>query len=142
MSRLCSRGLSALSVRALPSFPSRSMSASAYILPYDPKAAAKAPEVAAGVDASTLWSLTPGADKPSKAGSTRTFYNTPPQKVTTVTSLGDGFASKKPAEKREIVRRSVANAVKDLKSYDGLNEVAIDASADPHAAGAYRIPSR
>jgi aminopeptidase len=110
-------------------------STSAYILPYDPKASAKSPEVA-GVDAPTLWALTPGADKPPKVAATRTFFNTPAGKVTAVTSIGDAFASKKAEEKREIVRRSIATAVKDLKSFDGLGEVAIDASIDPHAAGA------
>ncbi|KAF8195057.1 leucine aminopeptidase [Pholiota molesta] len=108
-------------------------STSAYILSYDPKASAKPPQVA-GVDAPTLWALTPGADKPPKVAATRTFFNTPAGKVTAVTSIGDAFASKKAEEKREIVRRSIATAVKDLKSYDGLGEVAIDASVDPHAA--------
>ena len=117
------------------------MSSSAYILPYDPRSTAKGPEVANGVDASTLWSLTPGGDKPPKAATTRTFYNTPPSKLTTVTSLGDAFSAKSIQEKREIVRRAIGNAVKDLKSYDGLDEVVVDASADPQAAGAYLIPS-
>ncbi|KJA19218.1 hypothetical protein HYPSUDRAFT_44470 [Hypholoma sublateritium FD-334 SS-4] len=110
------------------------MSSSAYILPYNPKSTVKGPEVANGVDASTLWSLTPGSDKPSKAATTRTFYNTPPSKVTTVTCLGDAFPAKNVQEKREIVRRAIGNAVKDLKGYDGLGEVVVDASADPQAA--------
>ena len=141
MSRLCC-GRRLLSAHTFPSFLlSRSMSSSAYILPYDPRSTAKGPEVTNGVDASTLWSLTPGGDKPPKAATTRTFYNTPPSKLTTVTSLGDAFSAKSIQEKREIVRRAIGNAVKDLKSYDGLDEVVVDASADPQAAGAYLIPS-
>lgn len=141
MSRLCYKGLQ--SVRTFPSFlSSRSMSSSAYILPYDPKSTVKGPEVANGVDASSLWSLTPGGDKPPKAATTRTFYNTPPSKLTTVASLGDAFSAKNIQEKREIVRRAIGNAVKDLKGYDGLGEVVVDASADPQAAGASPILSR
>ncbi|KAF8167170.1 leucine aminopeptidase [Crassisporium funariophilum] len=107
------------------------MSTSAYILPFDHTSSAK---VAEGLDAAELWSLTPQGEKTPKAGTTRTFYNTPPSKVTTVSSLGDGFASKKSEVKREIVRKSVGSAVKVLKSYEGVKEVAVDASADPHAA--------
>ncbi|KAF8956466.1 leucine aminopeptidase [Flammula alnicola] len=107
------------------------MSSSAYILPYDHQTSGKLVD---GIDAATLWSTTPQGDKPPKAGTTRTFYNTPPSKVTTVSSLGDAFAKKKSEEKREIVRKSVGSAVKELKSFEGLSEVAVDASADPHAA--------
>jgi len=55
-------------------------------------------------------------------------------KVTTISSLGEAFISKKGDERREIVRKSVGSAVKELKSFDGLKDVTIDASADPHAA--------
>ncbi|KAJ3507952.1 hypothetical protein NLJ89_g6018 [Agrocybe chaxingu] len=79
-------------------------------------------------------SLTPQGEKPAKAGTTRTFFNTPASKVTALTSLGEGFATKKADAKREVVRKSVGSAVKELKGYEGLREVAVDASADPHAA--------
>ncbi len=110
------------------------MSASAYIFPYDHQAtSARAADLE--VDPAQLWSLTPQGDKPPKAGTTRIFYNTPPSKVTTLSSLGDAFASKSANQKREIVRKSVGSAVKDLKNHDGIKDVVVDASLDPHAAG-------
>ncbi|CAA7265101.1 unnamed protein product [Cyclocybe aegerita] len=104
---------------------------SAYVLPFDPQSPTT---TATGVDPAQLWSLTPQGEKPAKAGTTRTFFNTPASKVTTLATLGEGFAAKKAGVKREIVRKSVGNAVKELKGYEGLKDVAIDASADPHAA--------
>jgi cytosol aminopeptidase len=108
------------------------MSNIAYVVPYDHQ---PSPKMADGVDASQLWSLTPQGEKLPKVGTLRTFYNTPPSKVTTISSLGEGFASKISEAKRELVRKSVGSAVKDLKALDGLKDVLIDASADPHAAG-------
>ena len=112
----------------------KTMSNTAYIVPFDHQSSA---QVVAGVDASQLWSLTPQGEKLPKVGTTRIFYNTPPSKVTTISSLGEGFASKKTEAKRELVRKSVGSAVKDLKAHDGLKDVFIDASADPHAAGVF-----
>ena len=109
------------------------MSSIAYIFPFDHQSSAQI--TTEGVDPSTLWSLTPQGEKLPKAGTTRIFYNTPPLKVTTVSSLGDGFASKKSEVKRELVRQSVASAVNQLKAHEGLKNVLVDASADPHAAG-------
>jgi cytosol aminopeptidase len=111
----------------------KTMSDVAYIVPYDHHSSEK---IVDGVDASHLWSLTPQDGKLPKVGTVRTFYNTPPSNVTTLSSLGEGFASKKTEVKRELVRKSVGSAVKDLKAHDGLKNVLIDASADPHAAGA------
>jgi cytosol aminopeptidase len=108
------------------------MSTSAFVLPYDHQTSGA---VVDGVDAAKLWSTTPQGEKLPKAGTTRTFYNTSPSKLTTVSSLGDGFATKKAEEKRELVRKSVGRAVKDLKELEGVKDVAIDASVDPHAAG-------
>jgi len=48
--------------------------------------------------------------------------------------LGEGYASKNANQKRELVRKSIGNAVKDLKSYEGVKDVVVDASLDPHAA--------
>ncbi|KAF8810687.1 hypothetical protein BYT27DRAFT_7064407, partial [Phlegmacium glaucopus] len=107
------------------------MSNTAYILPFDHQSSG---QVVDGVDASHLWSLTPQGEKLPKVGTTRIFYNTPPSNVTTVSFLGEGFASKKSEVKRELVRKSVGSAVKELKNHDGLKDVLIDASADPHAA--------
>ncbi|KDR86030.1 hypothetical protein GALMADRAFT_132641 [Galerina marginata CBS 339.88] len=108
------------------------MTTKAYIVPYDHQTST---QVVDGVDAAKLWSLTPQGSKPPTTGSTRTFYNTPSSGVTVVSSLGAGFGSKSNNEKREIVRKSVGSAVGELKRHDGgLNDVAIDASADPHAA--------
>ncbi|KAF9449971.1 leucine aminopeptidase [Macrolepiota fuliginosa MF-IS2] len=107
------------------------MSSSALILPFDPSGA---PATVAGVDAQNLWKATPSGDKPPKVGTTRTFFNTPQDKVTTISSLGDKFSLKKGDEKRELVRKSVGAGVKELKGFDGVKEVSVDASADPHAA--------
>lgn len=108
------------------------MSSSAYVFPFDHQTSS---QVVEGVDPAKLWSFTPQGDKPPKAGTVRTFYNIPASAVTAVSSLGDKFASKSENAKREIVRKSVGSAVKELKALDGVKEVAIDASADPHAAG-------
>ena len=110
------------------------MSNTAYIIPFDHQSSA---QIIDGVDPSRLWSLTPQGRKLPQAGTTRIFYNTPPSKVTTLSSLGDGFASKKSEVKRELVRKSVGSAVKELKAHEGLKDVLVDASADPHAAGVF-----
>jgi hypothetical protein len=109
------------------------MSHTAYIIPFDHQSSNT--QITDGVDASKLWSLTPQSKDLPKVGTTRIFYNTPPSKVTSVSSLGEGYTSKKSQVKRELVRKSVGSAVKELKALDGLTEVLIDASADPHAAG-------
>ena len=111
----------------------KTMSTTAYIIPFDHQSA----QITNGIDASKLWSLTPQGEKPPKVGTTRIFYDTPPSNVTTVSSLGEGFASKKSEVKRELIRISVGSAVKELKAHDGLKEVLVDASADPHAAGVF-----
>ncbi|EDR01445.1 uncharacterized protein LACBIDRAFT_186220 [Laccaria bicolor S238N-H82] len=104
---------------------------SAFIVPYDLKTPV---QIAPGTDVAELWNSTPQGDKPSKVGTTRTFYNTPQGKVTTVSSLGSGFAEKSADAKRELVRKSVGNAVKALKELEGVKDVTVDESADPHAA--------
>lgn len=109
------------------------MSAKAYIVPYDHLTTSAAVD---GVDVADLWSSTPQGERPPKVGTTRIFYNTPsPSHLTTVSSLGEGYASKNANQKRELVRKSIGNAVKDLKNYEGLKDVVVDASLDPHAAG-------
>ena len=107
-------------------------SSSAYIVPYDHQASK---EIAPGVDAAQLWATTPAGDKPAKVGTVRTFYNTPQAKVTSVTSLGEKFSSQKDNERRELLRKAVGSAVKELKAIDGVKDVSVDASVEPHAAG-------
>ncbi|RXW19728.1 hypothetical protein EST38_g6122 [Candolleomyces aberdarensis] len=107
------------------------MSSAALIVPYDPQATGQS---VAGVNPAQLWSLTPSGDKAPKAGTTRTFYNTPESKTTTISSIGEGFANKSAEVKRELVRKSVGSAVKELKAYEGVKEAVVDASLDPHAA--------
>ncbi|KAF7347209.1 Leucine aminopeptidase [Mycena venus] len=83
------------------------MSTSASIHPFDPKAPSKS--------ASDLWAAS--VTKAPKVGSTRTF------------------AKKSGAAKRELVRRSVGSAVKEISRVaDEVTEVVVDASVDPHAA--------
>ncbi|KAF5341259.1 hypothetical protein D9611_005985 [Ephemerocybe angulata] len=106
-------------------------SSQALIVPFDPSAPSQA---VAGVLPLQLWSLTPSGDKAPKAGTTATFYNTPAGKTTTISSVGDGFSSKASEVKRELVRKSVGAAVKELKAFDGVKDVVVDASLDPHAA--------
>ena len=118
---------------------SRKMSSSsAYIVPFDHQDSG---QILPGLNPAELWATTPIGEKPPKVGTTRTFYNTPTSKVTTVSSLGENFANKSGDAKKELVRKSVGSAVKDLKAIDGLKDVTIDASIDPHAAGACPISS-
>ena len=121
-------------LRSRSSYHLRNMS-SAYIIPYNPDPQASAKVYVPGVDVNALWATTPAGDSPPKVGTTRTFFNTPSSKTTTLSSLGDKFASKKPNAKRELIRRSIGSAVKDLKAMDGIKDLVIEASADPHAAG-------
>ncbi|KAF6747036.1 cytosol aminopeptidase family, catalytic domain-containing protein [Ephemerocybe angulata] len=114
-------------------------SSQALIVPFDPSAPSQA---VAGVLPLQLWSLTPSGDKAPKAGTTATFYNTPAGKTTTISSVGDGFAAKASEVKRELVRKSVGAAVKELKAFDGVKEVVVDAELDPHAAAGRRRSTR
>ncbi|KAF8648438.1 hypothetical protein AX16_006282 [Volvariella volvacea WC 439] len=107
--------------------------ASAFVVPFDSQSP-NTQEVVPGVDPAKLWATTPSGQKPPKAGTTRIFYNTPATKVTALSSLGPEFQAKDANVKRELVRKSVGGAVKDLKALDGVSEVTIDASLDPHAA--------
>jgi aminopeptidase len=112
------------------------MSAKAYILPYDHQSTGPVVE---GLDAANLWALTPHGEKPLKVGTTRIFYNTPSSsQVTAISSLGEGYASKNANQKRELIRKSIGNAVKDLKTHEGIKDVVVDASLDPQAAGEQR----
>ncbi|PCH33010.1 hypothetical protein WOLCODRAFT_147118 [Wolfiporia cocos MD-104 SS10] len=109
---------------------------SIYILPVDPKAPANAS--VPNIDAARLWAAAPVGAKPAKVGTTRVFYATPDaQNITALTSLGNDFGTKTGDERREIVRKAIGSAVKQVK---GLGEgvegqkVVVDASADSHAA--------
>ncbi|KAJ7292609.1 leucine aminopeptidase [Mycena rebaudengoi] len=104
--------------------PTRRSMATASIHPFDPKAPSN--------KFSELWVT----EKPPKVGATRVFFNTPsPNSVTALSSLGPDFASKTGPSKRELVRKSVGSAVKEIhRVADEVTEVVVDASADPHAA--------
>ncbi|TFK71453.1 hypothetical protein BDN72DRAFT_837505 [Pluteus cervinus] len=103
----------------------------AFVVPYDHQASG---EVTPGLDPGLLWAQTPAPDKVPKVGTTRIFYNTPAAKLTAVSSLGPGFPAKKGDARREAVRKAVGSAVRDLKAIDGISEVLVDTSVDPHAA--------
>jgi len=111
------------------------MATSAYILPHQPGATATATPTVSGIDQLKLLSKLPKTEKPPKVGDTRVFYDTPEGKVTALVSLGDKFASSKSNEQRELVRRAVGCAVKEVRNLDGVDRAEIDASTDPHAAG-------
>jgi aminopeptidase len=68
------------------------------------------------------------------------FYDVPSggSNVTALVSLGDRYANQKGDGKREVVRKAVGSAVKDVKALvEGETAVSVDASADPHAAGKF-----
>ena len=68
------------------------------------------------------------------------FYDVPSggSNVTAVVSLGEGYASQKGNGRREVVRKAVGSAVKDVKAVvEDETVVSVDASADPHAAGKF-----
>ncbi|KAJ7083340.1 leucine aminopeptidase [Mycena belliarum] len=100
--------------------------ATASIHPFDPKTPSKS--------ATELWSAS--VAKAPKVGTTRIFFNSPSaDSITALSSLGPDFARKNAAAKRELVRRSVGSAVKEIaRVADEVAEVVVDGSADPHAA--------
>ncbi|KAI0641263.1 cytosol aminopeptidase family, catalytic domain-containing protein [Trametes meyenii] len=109
---------------------------SVYVLPVDPTAPSTS--AASTVDAAKLWKSAPNGAKPASAGTTHLFYGTPNDgTVSALSSLGDKFSHKQGDARREVVRKTVASAVKKIR---GLGEgvqgssVAVDASLDPHAA--------
>ncbi|KAI0665071.1 cytosol aminopeptidase family, catalytic domain-containing protein [Cubamyces menziesii] len=111
---------------------------SIYVLPIDPNAPASTSASPAGVDAAKLWQTSPAAAKPASVGTTHLFFGAGAEGATAaVSSLGDKFAQKKCAERREAVRRAVGSAVKKVRDLgEGVrgSDVRVDASADPHAA--------
>ncbi|KAJ7508409.1 leucine aminopeptidase [Mycena galericulata] len=103
-------------------FPGRKMATSASIRPFDPAAGAN-----------ELWPTS--AAKPPKVGTTRVFFNNRSGGITALSSLGPDFAKKIGPAKREVVRRSVGSAVKEItRVADEVTEVVVDAAVDPHAA--------
>jgi cytosol aminopeptidase len=113
------------------------MSTKVFILPIDPTAPGSQSAVP-NLDTAKLWSKVPVSKKTPKAGTTRVFYDVPSggSNVTALVSLGDRFAKQKGDGKREVVRKAVGSAVKDVKALvEGETTVSVDASADPHATG-------
>ncbi|KAJ7608200.1 leucine aminopeptidase [Roridomyces roridus] len=96
----------------------------ATIRPFDPKAPT--------TSASQLWPASTA--KPPKVGTTRVFFEGAKGSVTALSSLGPDFARKTAASKREVVRRSVGSAVKEISRVDEVTELVVDASVNPHAA--------
>jgi cytosol aminopeptidase len=109
---------------------------SAYVLPYEPNTTSS--PVVSHVDPAKLFATTPGSKL--KVGTTRIFYDTPPNKVTAVVSLGDKFASQSANERRESVRKAIGSAVKQIKDLDGVDHLDVDAAADAQAAGQFLRP--
>ena len=111
------------------------MATTAYVLLHQPGTTATVAPTVSGVDQPKLLSKLPKTEKPPKVGDTKIFYDTPEGKVTALVSLGDKFASKLSNEQRELVRRAVGSAVKEIRDLDGVNRAEIDVSTDPQAAG-------
>ncbi|KAI0960807.1 hypothetical protein AcV7_000089 [Taiwanofungus camphoratus] len=111
---------------------------SIYVVPVDPNAPST--QAVPDFDSAKLWSSAATGAKPAKVGTTRVFYNTPSTEgcnLTALASLGDNFSKKDGNERRELVRKAVGSAVKQVKALgDGVegSTVYIDASADAHAA--------
>jgi len=111
---------------------------SAYIVPLDVRA--PSPRTVPNLDPQKLWSTIPVGEKPHKVGTTRIFYDTPPSSegsnITAISALGEAFSTKVGDPRRELIRKAVGSAVKDVKSLgDGVKDVTIDTSLDPHASG-------
>ena len=106
-----------------------------YIISYDPDPEVPGFDGIPGVEVDALWATTPQGVTPPKVGTTRTFFDIPPTKIVTLSSLGDKFTSKKPNARKELVRRSVGAAVKDLKVMEGIKDISVVTHIDPHAAG-------
>jgi aminopeptidase len=120
------------------------MSTKAYILPIDPNLPPSQSAIP-NVDPAKLWSTVPANKQTPKVGTTRLFYGVPSAEsnVTALVSLGEGFESQKGNGKREVVRKAVGSAVKDIKALvEGDTAVSVDASEDPYAAGKFmHVPS-
>ena len=116
-----------------------SLSPTAFIAPVDPKNPST--NLLPDVDVVRLWSTAPSGEKTPKVGVTRVFFNTPAgpeNNLTALSSLGDGFAEKQGDARREIVRKAIGSAVKEVKKLGESVKVAlVDDSLDPHAAGEF-----
>ena len=116
------------------------MSSKAYILPIDPSAPGSRSALL-NLDPASLWATVPVTAKTPKVGTTRLFYDVPSgaSNVTALVSLGDAYEGQKGDGRREVVRKAVGSAVKDVKALvEGKTlAVSVDASADPHAAGKF-----
>ncbi|KAJ7207566.1 leucine aminopeptidase [Mycena pura] len=106
----------------------RTMATSATIHLFDPKAP---PQVA-----SAIWPASNA--KPPKVGTTRVLFDgstSGKTALTAISSLGPDFSSKSGDARRELVRRAVGGAVREVtRVADEVTEVVVDGSLDPHAA--------
>ncbi|KAJ7053822.1 cytosol aminopeptidase family, catalytic domain-containing protein, partial [Mycena amicta] len=106
--------------------------ATATIHPFDPKAPIPA--------ASSLWPAS--TSKHPKASTTRVFFSGEKDSVTALASLGPDFTVKTGDARREVVRRAVGSAMKQVVSLEDVSEVVVDGGVDPHAtAVAARLAS-
>jgi hypothetical protein len=112
----------------------RTLSSSAFALPYHPKISFGA---VPDINTAELWaSAVETNTKVPKIGTTRVFFNTPAAKTTAISSLGSDFDNSETTDiaKRELVRISVASAVKAVKALEGIKGINVDGSIDPHAS--------
>ena len=121
-------------------FATMSTTTKAYIVPIDPNALSSHSTVPnlSNLDPAKLWSTVPASTKVPKAGTTRLFYDVPNggSNIMAIVSLGDAYRSQKGDGKREVVRKTIGSAVKDLKALVDVEiTVSVDASMDPQAAG-------
>ncbi|EGN93693.1 hypothetical protein SERLA73DRAFT_115714 [Serpula lacrymans var. lacrymans S7.3] len=106
------------------------MSSKAYVVPIDPKNPPS--NVAPGVNPAKLWSTVPSGKTPAKVGKSHLFFG---DNVASLASLGDKFPDKKGDERRELIRKAVGSAIKDVKSLgEGVTEAVVDSSLDAQAA--------
>ncbi|KAF8992882.1 hypothetical protein BDQ17DRAFT_1432083 [Cyathus striatus] len=107
----------------------------AFVFPLDPAAASSTKQ---GVNPTELWAKTPQGEKPAPVATVRTFYDTPSGSggVVALSSLGELYAKGNTKEnaKRELVRKAVGAAVKQVKELEGVKEVGVDVAGDAHAA--------
>nr|GAT48665.1 leucine aminopeptidase [Mycena chlorophos] len=100
------------------------MSTTAKIHVFDPTKPASA--------AAALWPA--AASKHPKASATRVVFSAEDDSVTALASLGPDFGAKMGHARREVVRRAVGSAMKQVAALEDVNEVLVDGEADPHAA--------
>lgn len=118
-----------------------------FVVPIDPSSVSDSSAVE-GLSPSKLWKTLPAskASKPAKAGMTHVLFNTPPEQIIALSSLGPAFSKKQtPTDsRRECVRTAVGSAVQQVKAFgDGIHgqTVGVDLSAVPDSDAHWRAAS-